>query len=107
MNAARAQRWDKRRFISLGACFSGLALPVTGLGDHLPRHSSGPQALTPVGGRPRIDRHPVRRLCHLACGAQPACAAQVSAQQGTRAGITEPRGLAALGARWPACWCSR
>lgn len=44
MNAARAQRWDKRRFISLGACFSGLALPVTGLGDHLARHSSGPQA---------------------------------------------------------------
>jgi hypothetical protein len=40
-------RWDKRRFISLGALFSGLALPITGLGDHFARHSpdsSGPHA---------------------------------------------------------------
>jgi hypothetical protein len=40
-------RWDKRRFVSLGVLFSALALPVTGLGDHLARHSansSGPRA---------------------------------------------------------------
>ena len=37
-------RWDQRRFISLGALFSGLALPITGLGNHLARHSSGPHA---------------------------------------------------------------
>jgi len=37
-------RWDQRRFVSLGALFSALALPVTGLGNHLARHSSGPHA---------------------------------------------------------------
>jgi hypothetical protein len=37
-------RWDQRRFISLGALFCGLALPITGLGDHFARHSSGPHA---------------------------------------------------------------
>jgi hypothetical protein len=43
-NRTREHQWDKRRFISLGALFSGLALPITGLGDHLARHSSGPHA---------------------------------------------------------------
>jgi len=38
-------RWDQRRFVSLGALFSGLALPLTGLGDHFARHgTAGPQA---------------------------------------------------------------
>lgn len=36
--------WDQRRFISLGILFSGLALPLSGLGNHLARHTSGPQA---------------------------------------------------------------
>jgi hypothetical protein len=36
--------WDQRRFVSLGALFSGLALPVTGVADHLARHSTGPTA---------------------------------------------------------------
>ena len=44
MNTTCRPRWDQRRFISLGALFSGLALPVTGLGNHLARHSSGPHA---------------------------------------------------------------
>ena len=47
MNTASRPRWDKRRFISLGALFSGLALPITGLGDHFARHSPdspGPHA---------------------------------------------------------------
>jgi hypothetical protein len=34
--------WDQRRFVALGALFSGLALPITGVADHLARHSSGP-----------------------------------------------------------------
>jgi hypothetical protein len=37
-------RWDQRRFVSLGALFSGLALPITGVADHLARHSTGPHA---------------------------------------------------------------
>lgn len=44
MNTTCRPRWDRRRFISLGALFSGLALPITGLGNHLARHSSGPHA---------------------------------------------------------------
>ena len=44
LNRTREHRWNQRRFISLGVLFSGLALPVTGLGDHLARHSSGPRA---------------------------------------------------------------
>jgi hypothetical protein len=45
VKAASASRWDQRRFVSLGALFSGLALPVTGLADHLARHTSdGPHA---------------------------------------------------------------
>lgn len=45
MAATSRPRWDKRRFISLGALFSALALPITGVGDHLARHGAeGPQA---------------------------------------------------------------
>ena len=44
MKRTREHQWDQRRFISLGALFSGLALPITGLGDHLTRHSAGPHA---------------------------------------------------------------
>jgi hypothetical protein len=44
VHATSRRRWDQRRFVSLGALFSGLALPITGLGNHLARHSSGPHA---------------------------------------------------------------
>ena len=45
MTTPRRSRWNQRRFVSLGVLFSGLCLPVTGLSDHLARHSSpGPQA---------------------------------------------------------------
>jgi hypothetical protein len=44
VNSQRKWRWEQRRFISLCALFSSLALPVTGIGDHLARHSSGPHA---------------------------------------------------------------
>lgn len=44
MSSTPRHRWNQRRFISLGALFCGLALPVTGLGDHFARHSSGPHA---------------------------------------------------------------
>jgi hypothetical protein len=37
-------RWDQRRFISCSILFLGLMLPVTGVGNHLARHSSGPHA---------------------------------------------------------------
>jgi hypothetical protein len=46
MNGIRDHRWDQRRFASLGALLSAFALPITGLGDHLARHSSGPRAGT-------------------------------------------------------------
>lgn len=49
MSPAREPKWNQRRFISLGALFSGLALPITGIGDHIARHepdSSAPQAST-------------------------------------------------------------
>lgn len=36
--------WAQRRFVSCSALVLGLALPVTGVGNHLARHSSGPQA---------------------------------------------------------------
>jgi Pyruvate/2-oxoacid:ferredoxin oxidoreductase delta subunit len=39
-------RWAQRRFVALGVLFSGLAMPVTGLADHLARDSSGPNAAT-------------------------------------------------------------
>jgi Pyruvate/2-oxoacid:ferredoxin oxidoreductase delta subunit len=39
-------RRDQRRFVALGVLFSGLAVPVTGLADHLARGSSGPDAAT-------------------------------------------------------------
>jgi uncharacterized membrane protein len=39
------RHWDQRRFIALGALLSGLALPITGLADHLAGHSSGPDAV--------------------------------------------------------------
>jgi hypothetical protein len=44
MSNSRQSRWEQRRFISFGVLFSGLALPVTGIGNHLARHSSGPHA---------------------------------------------------------------
>ncbi len=44
MNDTAKPRWNQRRFVSVGAFFSGLALPITGLGNHLARHPSGPQA---------------------------------------------------------------
>jgi Pyruvate/2-oxoacid:ferredoxin oxidoreductase delta subunit len=42
MSVASRSRWDQRRLISVGLLLSGLALPVTGLGDHLARDTSGP-----------------------------------------------------------------
>jgi hypothetical protein len=47
LNTTRKHQWNRRRFISLGVLFFGLALPITGLGDHVARHSpdsSGPHA---------------------------------------------------------------
>ena len=44
MTVTPDRRWNQRRFVSLGALFAGLALPITGVGDHLARHSSGPHA---------------------------------------------------------------
>lgn len=44
MNRQGKPHWDQRRFISVGALLSALALPITGVGDHLARHSTGPQA---------------------------------------------------------------
>lgn len=35
MNANAEGRWNQRRFVALGAALSGLALPATGLADHL------------------------------------------------------------------------
>lgn len=44
MNATSRPRWDQCRFVALGVLLSGLALPVTGIADHLARHASGPDA---------------------------------------------------------------
>jgi heme exporter protein D len=44
VNTTPRPRWDQRRFVSLAVLFSGLALPITGLGDHLATDSSGPHA---------------------------------------------------------------
>jgi heme exporter protein D len=44
VNTTPRSRWDQRRFVSLGVLFAGLALPISGLGDHFARHSSGPHA---------------------------------------------------------------
>lgn len=44
MKTTPRPRWDQRRFVSLGVLFSGLALPITGLGDHLATDSSGQHA---------------------------------------------------------------
>ena len=47
LNRTHEHQWNQRRFVSVGVLFSGLALPITGLGDHLARHSpesSGPHA---------------------------------------------------------------
>jgi hypothetical protein len=35
-----AHRWNQRGFVALSALLSGLALPITGLADHLAGHSS-------------------------------------------------------------------
>ena len=35
MNVTTEDRWNQRRFIALAAALSGLALPATGLADHL------------------------------------------------------------------------
>jgi hypothetical protein len=35
VNATAAARWNQRRFVAVAAALSGLALPVTGLADHL------------------------------------------------------------------------
>jgi hypothetical protein len=37
-------RWEQRRFVTLGVLLSGLALPITGVADHLARHSAEPNA---------------------------------------------------------------
>jgi hypothetical protein len=38
------RRWEQRRFVSCSTLILGLALPVTGVGNHLARHSEGPTA---------------------------------------------------------------
>lgn len=42
MTTSARPRWDQRRFVSCSALVLGLALPVTGVGNHLARHSSAP-----------------------------------------------------------------
>jgi ferredoxin len=44
VNTILRPRWDQRRFVSLCALFSGLALPITGIADHVARDSSGVEA---------------------------------------------------------------
>jgi hypothetical protein len=44
VRATAGRRRDQRRFVSLGVLLFGLALPVTGVADHMARHDSGPQA---------------------------------------------------------------
>jgi hypothetical protein len=36
------RRWDQRTFVALGAALSGLALPLTGLADHLAGEAGDP-----------------------------------------------------------------
>ena len=42
MNAHVEGRWNQRRFVALGAALSGLALPATGLADHLAGEAGDP-----------------------------------------------------------------
>lgn len=44
MNTPATRQWDQRRFISCSVLIFGLALPITGIGNHLARHASGPHA---------------------------------------------------------------
>jgi hypothetical protein len=42
MNATAGPRWNQRRFVAVTAALSGLALPVTGLADHLAGEAGDP-----------------------------------------------------------------
>ena len=44
MDTTPAHRWDQRGFVALSALLSGLALPITGLADHLAGHSPATDA---------------------------------------------------------------
>jgi hypothetical protein len=42
MNANAGPRWNQRRFVAVAAALSGLALPLTGLADHLAGEAGDP-----------------------------------------------------------------
>jgi hypothetical protein len=42
VNARIERRWNQRRFVALAAALSGLALPATGLADHLSSAAGDP-----------------------------------------------------------------
>lgn len=42
MNATAVTRWNQRRFVAVAAALSGLALPVTGLADHIAAGAGDP-----------------------------------------------------------------
>lgn len=42
MNATAETQWNQRRFVAVAAALSGMALPVTGLADHLAGEAGDP-----------------------------------------------------------------
>ncbi len=42
MHTTTEPRWNQRRFVAVAAALSGLALPVTGLADHLAGQAGDP-----------------------------------------------------------------